>query len=122
MDITPESRRIRDAVADSIIAEFEAQFCPVSLSVKAIKEAHEACKVERDDDGTMIVPDHKIRLTAAQLALGLRGYVVKQKVEQSGPNGGPIEIADATKLLLDRINSIAARVSAPGSDPGPESK
>lgn len=118
MEITPESKRILNAVADTLIAEFESQLCPISLSVKAIKEAHEACKVMSDEEGSMIVPDHKVRLSAAQLALGLQGHVVKQKVEQSGPNGGPIEITDATKLLLDRIDSVASRVSTPGSDFG----
>ena len=37
-------------------------------------------------------------------------YRDNQAVTVSGPEGGPIEIADATKLLRDRIVSVAARI------------
>jgi len=43
-------------------------------------------------------------------------YRDNQAVTVSGPYGGPIEIADARQILLNRINSIAARVGQAGHD------
>lgn len=37
--------------------------------------------------------------------------------EVSGPNGGPIEVEDARERLIDRVNSIAARI---GTDETPQ--
>lgn len=46
-------------------------------SAKAIKAAHDADRVATDDEGSVIVPDHKIRLEAAKVALALRGFTTQ---------------------------------------------
>ena len=49
-----------------------------------------------------------------------------QRTEVTGAEGQPIridaEINDARSILLDRVNSIAARIGAEGSDSGPDSE
>jgi hypothetical protein len=65
-------------------------------------------------------PDFAERRAAAKDLLALCGLVVPTKMEVSGPGGGPLEIGNATELLLNRVNSVASRAGAPGSDPGPK--
>jgi len=55
-------------------------------------------------------------LTALQL-LGKHHKLFVEKSEVSGPNDGPIEIADASERIISRINSLATRV---GTDGGAE--
>ena len=77
------------------------------LSFKAIKAAHKATKVIADDEGSAIVPDHKIRLDAARLASELRGDLNKWKVElgvvDDFMNEVLQEIGNASPEVRDRI-------------------
>lgn len=63
------------------IADLAGLFDEIGLtlnkSAKAINEAHEADRPFTDDEGSAFIPDHKIRLEAAKVALALRGFTTQ---------------------------------------------
>ena len=77
----PDHESLPEIVAKGIEDLMDGLGLSRDLSVSTIKEAHHADKIVADDMGSAIVPDHKIRLDAAKLALELRGYLNKWRVE-----------------------------------------
>lgn len=60
------------------IADLAGLFDEIGLtlkkSAKVVLDAHKADRIAADEEGSVIIPDHKIRLEAAKVALALRGY------------------------------------------------
>ncbi len=79
------------------IADLAGLFDEIGLtlkkSAKAIYEAHSADRLFTDDEGSGFLPDHKIRLEAAKVALALRGYTTQAtKLKHEGALQVNIEV------------------------------
>jgi hypothetical protein len=103
----PEAAKIAVKASQKVLSledEFDEFGLTLSLSARVIKEAHEAERIDRDDEGTMIVPDHRVRLDAAKLHLALRGYQTQNnRVEVHGNLN--ISLAEIKRRIDEKLSS-----------------
>lgn len=89
----PKTISIREAMRGRIEAEIDRWISPLEDALTAMTPGY----TDSDGDYHEGVPDHRIRLQAAR---EIREFVEgrpRQMVEHSGPDGGPITIADLAR-------------------------